>query len=135
AVAGFLTSQLGLTIPANDTVAVMASLDAHGAFAFTASLGTPTGFPVLTLPAGIPLGPTSVTFTNHQAVINTSATLSGNGGQATLQLGLNSDGSFSGSASLQGLQLFGSSFDLTGALTGDGHGGITSQVSATLTQD
>ena len=135
AVAGVLR-KAQFTLPSDATLAFAAAVPAGAtSLTFSGTLATPSGFPLLTLPGGSTVQAVSLTYAAGVFGLTADGTVPGQDGStapAHLTVSIAADGSFAGSASVTGLNLFGRSVDLAGAVNRTSAGVISASIDGSL---
>ncbi len=125
-------NQAGFSLSAGDTVVFNGSWSPGSQPTFYAALTAPTGFPFLKLPGGATINSFELEYSNSNLTISVTASIplpSAGTAQVLLSVVINADGSFSGTATISNLVVFGQTFGLTGTISKSSSGTITANIS------
>ena len=122
----------GFTLPPGGTITFSGSWDPGSSPSFTADLHAPPGFPFLTLPDGAALTGATLSFSSGTLSLAVSGVVPVPGqAPATVALDVDiglTDGSFSGTATVSGLVVFGTAVGLRGTISRSAQGVVTADV-------
>lgn len=124
-------SQAGFTLPPGGAITFAASWTPGSSPTFTAQLAAPSGFPFLALPGGGTLTSASLTYASDAITLAVAGTIPVPGSRSavvSMTVTLATDGSFSGTATVTGLTVFGATVDLAGSVSRTAGGPVTAQV-------
>ncbi len=131
----------GISISTGGTLLFSASWSPGSSPVVTASISAPANFPFLELPGGGGITGASLSYVADSLTFNATGTIPIVGSQSasvSLQVTIASDGSIAGSASVDGLSVFGTTLNLSGSVTrtpstSSGSGGtLTASVSGSM---
>src|SRR6185437_14102178 len=126
--------QVGFTLPPGDVVTFTAAWTPKSSPTFTATLASPSsGFPFLTLPDGGSITGATLTYSAGSLALAVTGTIPVPGSASAtirLQLTVGTNGTFSGSATVSGLTVFGQSVGLVGTIARSTTGAITATISS-----
>ncbi len=126
--------QVGFTLPSGDAVTFTATWTPKGSPTFTAVLASPSsGFPFLSLPDGGSITSASLSYSAGALSLAIAGTIPVPGSapaQIQVQLTVGSGGTFSGTATVTGLVVFGQDVGLVGTISRSASGAITATVSS-----
>ena len=124
--------QAGFSLTSGDTIEFNGSWAPGTQPTFYAALTAPSGFPFLQLPGGATLNSFVLEYSNSALTIAVTGSIplpSGTSAQISLSVTINSDGTFSGTATISNLTVFGQTFGLTGTISKNSSGTITANIS------
>ncbi|HEV2360185.1 MAG TPA: kelch repeat-containing protein, partial [Acidimicrobiales bacterium] len=121
----------GFTVPPGGTITFSAGWTPGQSPSFSATLTPPAGFPFLSLPDGGSITDASLSFSSGQLTFSIDGTIpipDQAAASISLSLTVSSDGSFSGSATVSGLVVFGQAVGLQGTVARDSSGKFTANI-------